>query len=201
MRILLLNGPKRSGKDTTANFLAARVEGGVRIGIADHLKRVSHIMAFGPAGYAMDPNHFDAVKEIPHPAFAGMSPRQFYIHVSERVLKPLYGEDYFGNRFVDAVEAARAEGAKVVFVPDSGFREEAEPVVRKYGVENVRLVRVHREGCTYEGDSRKYIALADLGVWETDAQNVTGAPEVMQINLLGIVREWVGDGFGIERAA
>lgn len=176
-KVLLLNGPARSGKDSLARFLVRGFSGTVRIGFADHLKRLAHVLCFGPPGYDMDPNAFDAVKEVPKLEFAGMSPRQFYIHVSERVCKPLFGEGYFGDRFVDA---ARASGAPLVVVPDSGFREEAERVVEAFGKDDVLLVRLRREGCSFAGDSRDYITLADLGVAMVQIENVTGRPGLAQ---------------------
>jgi len=58
-------------------------------------------------------------------------------------------------------------------VPDSGFREEAEAIVREAGAGDVLLVRLHRPGHGFSGDSRGYIDLDDLGVescdvWETE---------------------------------
>ncbi len=184
-KVLLLNGPPRSGKDTLARAIVEALDNTVRIGFADHLKRLAHFMAYGPAGLEMDPNALDDVKEIQAAAFAGMTPRQFYIHVSERVLKPLYGPGYFGDRFVDA---ARASGAELVVVPDSGFRGEAERVVGSFGAENVLLARLRRDGCTYAGDSRSYIDLSDMGVKCVEVENVTGDPNLARAILLDAVR-------------
>ncbi len=188
MKVVLLNGPARSGKDTLAQFLVREFAGAVRIGFADHLKRLAHVMCFGPAGWDMDPNAFDGTKEAPREAFAGMSPRQFYIHVSERVCKPLFGGGYFGDRFVDA---ARASGADLVVVPDSGFRREAERVVEAFGASNVLLVRLSRDGFTFEGDSRDYIVLSDLDVAAVEIENVTGRPEIASAALDGALTEWL----------
>ncbi len=185
MKVVLLNGPARSGKDSLARYLVETRLNTARIGFADHPKRLAHVMAFGAMGWDMDPNAFDAVKEIAHPGFAGMSPRRFYIHVSERVCKPLFGAGYFGDRFVDA---ARASGAALVVVPDSGFRGEAERVAEAFGALNVLLVRLSREGTSFAGDSRGYIDLSDLGVAAVEIENVTGRPELAQKALADAIK-------------
>ena len=51
---------------------------------------------------------------------------------------------------------------------DSGFVPEAVPIVKMFDAENCTLIRVHRKGCDFSGDSRSYI---DLGVKTIDVEN------------------------------
>ena len=81
-----------------------------------------------------------------------MSKRQWFIHMSENVIKPSFGASAFGDMFVNSMPE---EG--LVFCSDSGFPEELQPVIDHVGVENVLVVRIHRDGCTYEGDSRSML--------------------------------------------
>ncbi|QXN60182.1 hypothetical protein KUA24_115 [Vibrio phage HNL01] len=81
-----------------------------------------------------------------------LSTRELLIHCSERILKPAIGKDVFGKMFVNNLPE---EG--IVFVSDGGFPEELQPTIDHVGAENVLVVRIEREGCTFEGDSRNYL--------------------------------------------
>jgi hypothetical protein len=80
-----------------------------------------------------------------------MSRREAMIHVSENIIKPKKGLDYFGQSVAEEIE----EG-KNYALADGGFVEELEPIVQKVGKENVVIVQLTREGHDYSTDSRKY---------------------------------------------
>jgi hypothetical protein len=181
-RVILLNGPPRVGKNTSAELLRAATPASTVIGFSHHLKRMVHGIYLGAAGWAMDPDAFDAVKSEPQDMLNGKSWRWAYIHYSEQVIKPLHGKEWFGEMFVRAMHAS---GAQAVIVPDSGFREEAERTVREVGHENVLLIRLHRDGVTFAGDSRSYISLADFGVREIDIENIEGRAGMMLAAIAG----------------
>lgn len=85
------------------------------------------------------------------PKFIEISVREAMIYVSECVVKPAFGDDYFG--------IARAESLQdgEWAVEDScGFILELEPTLEKLGQENCLLIRIHGRG-TFAGDSRNYI--------------------------------------------
>ena len=104
--------------------------------------------------YLSNPVKFRWFKDIPLYKINNttMSKREALIHVSENVIKPFFGQDAFGQM---AANDLPEEG--VVFFSDSGFAEELRPIIEKVGEENILVVRVHREGCTFEGDSRDYL--------------------------------------------
>lgn len=176
MKVILLNGPPRVGKNTAANMLAVEFDCAI-IGFSHHLKRMVHGIYLGREGWDMDPDAFDGCKDEPQAMLSGMSWRKAYIFYSEQVIKPLHGKDWFGSQFV---KAATASGADIVVVPDSGFVQEAERTVREFGAENVRLVRIFKDGCSFDGDSRGYIGLKHLGVVEHEINNVHGQPQIMR---------------------
>lgn len=161
MKIILFNGPPHVGKDTAAEILVQRL-GADRIGFADHLKEATHA-AYGMFGLPW--YHFQAVKDMPREEFLGLTPRRAYILHSENYIKPIHGNDFFGKMFL---RRAASSQAKIIGVPDSGFKDEATPVVEKYGRENVALVRLHRKGCSFAGDSRGYI---DLDIQSFEVEN------------------------------
>lgn len=176
MKIILLNGPPRVGKNTAANMLAWELDC-VVIGFSHHLKRMVHGIYFGRAGWDMDPDGFDGCKSEKQQVLDGRTWRQAYIHYSENVIKPMHGKEWFGEQFV---KAAHASGSDIVVVPDSGFVQEAERTVREFGAANVRLVRLYKDGCTFAGDSRNYISLRHIGVVENEITNVHGQRQIMQ---------------------
>lgn len=81
-----------------------------------------------------------------------LSIRQAMIYVSEILIKPRFGEDYFG-----LARANEVESNEVVIDDSCGFLEELPPLIDKIGNENILLVRIHQYGKDFSGDSRKYI--------------------------------------------
>lgn len=172
-RIILVNGPPRAGKDTAQEAVADSI----RCKFAQIVKEGTHA-AFGlnPQVYPMD--YFEDVKDQPQEVFFGRTPREAYISYSEDFMKPFTGDkQVFGKLLAKRIEDIfnvwlDNDLTNLPFiVTDSGFREEAEAIVEAFGAENVKLIRVHRDGCTFEGDSRDYISLDDLGVEEEDVVN------------------------------
>lgn len=168
MKVILLNGPPRSGKSTIALELQ-KFFGEDRcgiIGFSHHLKKMVHKIYGLPDSTPVEA--FDSVKDTSSPIFLGMSPRQAYIMWSEKAAKVFHGNTFFGRMFM---RAAEADGRKLIIVSDSGFREEAEVVVERLGAENVYLVHLQRRGTTFDNDSRSYINLDHLSVFRWTAWN------------------------------
>lgn len=85
------------------------------------------------------------------------SSRQALIHVSENLVKPKKGKDYYGKKLVEKIEDS---SERFYFIPDSGFKEESAMVADK-GY-NVYIVHLERSGATFEGDSRKLLNKDDF---------------------------------------
>lgn len=175
-KIILFNGPPRSGKDTIANEVAARF-GSITPHIckfAAPLKSTAtHMYCGGDSGifHQLDSSE---MKDQPHYRFFGKTCREVQIAISETYFKPLHGEKVFGKILSQSITSAIEKEQKplnLFFVTDSGFRPEAEEVVQQHGADNVLLIRVHREGYDFKGDSRGYIDLKDLGVETIDLEN------------------------------
>lgn len=188
MKVILINGPPRVGKNTAANMISEVVPNCQVIGFSHHLKRMVHGIYLGRAGWDLDPDAFDNCKDTPQTMLAGMSWRKAYIFYSENVIKPLHGKEWFGEQFC---RTANLSCADLVVVPDSGFVQEAERTVREFGAANVRLVRLYKDGCTFVGDSRDYIGLKHLGVTEHEIINVHGQPQIMRDQMERLVEVWL----------
>ena len=160
-QILLINGPPRSGKDTAAKLIKKHFPHPVTIlKFADELKRRTH-GAFGLNDDVMGAGTFETSKDEPSEYFLGLTPRQAYIELSENFYKRLYGKRIFGELLAAEIEKYRGN---LIVVPDSGFMEEAQVLLEQFA--NIALVRLHRQGCTFEGDSRGYIALEGIPNWD-----------------------------------
>jgi len=184
MRVILINGAPRTGKDTAARAILRAIPGAVRIGFADALKEATH-GAYGmpDARYGA----FEGVKDEPRPEFRGVTPRAAYIGVSEQLFKPLHGPEVFGEMFL---ARARASRAPLVVVPDAGFAAEAMPTLRAIGVAHMLLIRLHAEGRgkTFAGDSRSHIDLP--GVLTLDLHN-DGEQAAFEAEVVQLVRDWL----------
>ena len=85
------------------------------------------------------------------------SSREALIHVSEDVIKPVKGKDYYGKRLVEKIEDS---SERFYFVSDSGYFEEASSVADKgYRVIIAQLIR---SGAPFEGDSRSLLNKDDF---------------------------------------
>lgn len=154
--VIILNGPPGIGKDTIGAYLTGCEFKAVKMSFKSPMFDIA-LAILGPELYGefidlyMDRDQ----KEKPQVITRGMSPRQFMIWISEEVIKPKFGEKYFGNRLALSIREMYRDLA--VVVTDGGFPEEIKPLV-KAGHE-VHICRLHREGFTFNGDSRNYIDL------------------------------------------
>ncbi|CAH2606503.1 conserved protein of unknown function (plasmid) [Rhodovastum atsumiense] len=187
MKLILLNGPPRAGKDTAASAILARMTGAVRLGMSYHLKEATHA-AYGMPGRPHDA--YEAVKDVPNADFFGQTPRAAYIAHSERYMKPLHGADVFGRIFV---RRALALNVQTIVAPDAGFADEWTPVIAEFGAGNMLLIRVHAEGRgrTFAGDSRSFISLP--GVVTVDLHN-DGDRSVFERQAVHAVLDWAWAG-------
>ena len=92
--------------------------------------------------------------------------REAMIYVSEIVVKPRWGDDWFGKERVrkmdkvgwSCVDLDTGKETPTLFTDDSAaFVDELYPLIDYVGQENILLLRIHRDGFTFEGDSRNYI--------------------------------------------
>lgn len=174
--IVLFNGPPGSGKDYIAKSSLDLVSDRASMveKFAKSVKQGVHGM-FGITydnGCVVRHDHFEDRKNTPLAEFMGMTPREAYIWYSEVVMKPKFGDDIFGKLTADRIEKS---DYSTFMVSDSGFAEEALVLVNRFGADNVKLVRMHREGHDFTGDSRSYINLPMCQVidFRNDSQSLS----------------------------
>jgi hypothetical protein len=137
MKIVFLNGPPHCGKDTAAERLATTMPCQL-LKFAAPIKR----MVCGALGETLQ--WLEKNKDRPDPRLNGETPRKFLIALSEDLIKPRYGDQFFGRCMVGELDKLDANGGVV------------------YGASNCLKVEIHREGKTFDGDSRSYWHMPEL---------------------------------------
>lgn len=153
-KVIVLNGPAGSGKDTIAGIMQETA------GFDTHsfkapMFNIAEVMLGGDKfeEFMSLYNNRDT-KEIPCDLLGGMSPREFFIHISESFVKPIMGKQHFGYLASQGVY----DSINHVVFSDGGFPDEVKALVfSEHSMYDVWVVRLHREGFTFEGDSRNYI--------------------------------------------
>ncbi|AKA61836.1 hypothetical protein Pm5460_26 [Proteus phage vB_PmiP_Pm5460] len=162
--ILVLNAPAGAGKDTIANRIIevspVFKKAEMKKPMWDIAKSVLGDDVFNL--FCELYNNRDT-KEVPHTLLGGLSPRKLFIHISEVWCKPLFGKDYFGQRMLQTVLANKPYET---ILSDGGFNEELVPAL--YAGETVMIVRLFRDGYSFDGDSRSYLNIQHDNAWYMD---------------------------------
>lgn len=161
MKIIILNGPRDTGKDTAADYLVERY-GYTKLEMKGSLRKLAHQIA---SLTSKDPValcnalEFDRdLKDMKRVSeFGDRTWPEFIIWLSETVCKPIFGQDVFA---LAAVKAVRDSGADKIVFSDGGFQAEADALYDELFPCAFLLVHVHREGRSFSSvrkDSRGYV--------------------------------------------
>lgn len=182
-KVIILNAPPASGKDTIASILARDFDCAMS-GFKDPMFKIASAM-LGQENYKQFIAFYNdrEQKEKPHDILGGKSCRDFMIWISEGVIKPMFGNDHFGKLASYSIEGAES----VVVFSDGGFPDEVKTLVGE-GHE-VHLVRLWRSGYSFGGDSRDYITICGMGdkYHEHDVKLIDGRPVKAAMEIAKIV--------------
>jgi hypothetical protein len=156
-KIFVMNSPPNTGKDVAAEYIAEKYQA-QHLRFKDGLYKVAAMVA----GIDVESMKWSATqrltKETPQPYFIinglSVSPRQWLIHCSENIVKPLLGKDFFGKQLAQSITS------DLVVASDSGFESEIIPLLE--AGHDVYVFRIEREGYTFAGDSRNYLPTSPL---------------------------------------
>jgi hypothetical protein len=166
LRVLLLNGPPRCGKDTLGRILHEEL---TQRGVSASLESFKDTLIDSACRrYGVDRlqfmHRYEVDKERPVAWLCTssdglpLSRRQALIHHSEHEMKPQLGSDIF-VRLWYAAQINRANAAvdqnHVFIFTDCGFDIEVLALMT-YNL-NVHVVHVRRPGTNFAGDSRTYV--------------------------------------------
>lgn len=162
-KIILLNGPPSSGKDTAAKHIRQTFT-------IDHttpkrvvLDRMSMPIKRAFAGTMGLPitedgtvEPWESMKKEIIPEF-GVSYRQWQIDFSESFLK-CYRQEIFGELLAARIGRRFSRNiANLIVIPDCGFDIEIKVIYARFDPKDILLIRCHRHGFTFLGDSRSYV--------------------------------------------
>lgn len=148
--IILFNGPPGTGKDEGCLFL--KYLNFEHVEFKDALFEETFKYFDVSKEWFMDGYSIRSVKERKEAVLGDRSRRDALIHVSENVIKPLHGKDYFGVKVAEKIVKD-----KDYCFSDGGFQEEVFPIINKVGANNLCLVQLTREGSDFSTDSRRYL--------------------------------------------
>lgn len=188
-KLLLLNGPPRSGKDECAKHLYSKPLTKGQNMMFPHWFRMSQ-----PIKDAIrvtwglteaEVKELEKSKDAPNKRFGGKSYRQAQISFSEDWMKKQFGPRIFGEL---ALARLRKSIATLFICSDSGFAEEVYPLLEMFDKQDILIVKLHRPGYSFEGDSRSYIRIP--GVKEVNIYN-DGPLAMLLHQVEEVARIWV----------
>ena len=172
--IVIFNGPPASGKDEAASLYKEKYGfGNLSFKYQLFKETVKHFDV--DERWFMEGYNDRTQKEKSEFALQGMSRREAMIHVSEDIIKPKKGLDYFGKSVAEEIFED-----KNYALADGGFVEELEPIIEKVGAENIVIVQLTREGCDYSSDSRKYFNGRLINEWTVGSKTAIDKAYVLK---------------------
>jgi hypothetical protein len=194
-KVILFNGPPRVGKDTAVTLARTDFEdaglSAMNVKFAKELKLRTHAIVgayvrpnVSPSGGShlelcdrdaprariAPADFFEADKDKALAVFRGKTPRESYIGLSEKYFKPMYGVEIFGELLLEN-DITSNPTMDSFLISDSGFESEVMPLMRRYGADRIKLIRIFREGCDFSKDSRGYLDLSHHGITTIDVHN------------------------------
>ncbi len=195
-KIILLNGPPSSGKDTAAKHIRQMVLRStfpqISVCILDRMSMPIKRAFAGTMNLPIDADgnvdYWEAHKEEIVPQF-GVSYRQWQIDFSERFMKPIFDEAIFGVLLSARIKRRfEKKIADLLVIPDCGFQVEIATLYHYFNPDDILLIRPHRNGFTFSGDSRSYVR-APSGAAVFDPIN--SLPEEYEKQIEAGVRCWL----------
>lgn len=175
MKMIVLNGPPRSGKDTFLKLLKAVFMDDLP---TDTFIPFSYkwVLCEGVAQrYNVSPqtiwdlNADTTKKDKPKKLFGGKSVRQCLIYESEEVIKKELGENGVAIKTFENLKkhvySLNIDLEKCVLIsPDGGFESEMNCAMEFFGLKrsDIMLIQFQRDGCTFDGDSRSFLSNPDM---------------------------------------
>jgi len=154
-KVIVLNGAPSTGKDTIAHFFRNKFYFEKM-----EIKTELFAAALSISGISEQDwferyeNRKDSLKEVPWDRLNGISQREFLIKISEEWMKPVFGNSVFG---IKAAKRILKSEEDIFIFSDGGFQEEFDAITSAVGEDNVLLIRLHRNGCSFEIDSRSHL--------------------------------------------
>ena len=171
MKIIITNGPPRSGKDTMCRLIREGITGHDLIPMS--YKKTLYVGVARRYGLSVEAvfqmNADTLIKDEPSSIFGGKSVRQALIFESEQVIKKKYGPQGVAIQTFKLLEeeygVERLKKA-ILYCSDGGFNSELQAAYDYFdiSVEDVYIARMLRVGCSFDGDSREFLNNPDIAI-------------------------------------
>jgi hypothetical protein len=148
---VIFNGPPGSGKDEGCEFLATHY-GYKHLSFKEELFTDTISLFRVSREWFFEGYDNRAMKERSEEMLGGFSRREAMIFTSENVIKKIFGKDHYGKKTAENVNSVSS-----YCFSDGGFIEEVMPVINNLGKENICIVQIFRDGCSFSSDSRNYL--------------------------------------------
>ena len=182
-KLIILNGPPKSGKDYTANFISTHLNA-EKVKLAKFLKEKAHALIGKPH---LPHDHYELLKDIPIADFENKTPREFYIALSENFYKPLYGKDYFARQLFQYIKNS---SNNLFICSDGGCQEEIDYLEKQLGSDCLMLINISRKNCDFNSDSRSYINLNNKENQIFIINTEKNFDKLLELILLPIIKKW-----------
>lgn len=150
-KLLLLNGPSRSGKDTIGGLLKEMWPDKV------YLTKFSILLkelTYQSYGLDVPHDHFEDRKDEPCEEFGGLTVRGAIINYWTTVFLPKHGPGAIGAELGESL--LQMTLPEWVVITDSGFAAEARSLGNVLAPERTVVAEIHRPGCDFRNDSRSH---------------------------------------------
>lgn len=179
-KIMILNGPPRCGKDTAAEAIVSYFG----FDVCKHVKFSAPLKDIASSILGYDQRTLEINKDK---ILQGndISFRDAQIHTYIQ-LAQVYGEDWLGKWLVNSLDNYDHE---FFVVSDGGRAADIRSLLRVIAPNDLQIVQIMREGCTFSGDIRSYIS----------AHNVRTRPivnknrETFKAEMIDFAGEFFGD--------
>ena len=178
--VIVLNGPPRAGKDTAIHALQAAFPG---IEVYQFFRPIKE-MLHADLGLDVPYDHYESLKDVELPEFGNMTPRKAYIAKGDQ-LEAQFGPTVLTDIYFEALN--RCTGS--FLVTTCGKDSEAVKQAEIFGVDNMLVMRIHRAGKDFAGDSRSWVVSRHLNL--CDVTNIPGQPRAYQAEVAAVAREFV----------
>lgn len=159
-KFFLLNGPPYCGKDSLANAVVSTDRNSfVKASFVFPIKEATKAFF----GLTMDEVKYlesaPQIKDATQADFFGRSWRQVNIDFAEKFAKLIYGKEFAGELLAKRVvkQFSHTTVMPNIIISDCGFNEEIQPLIKEFGAENVKVIKIARPGSDYSKDSRNYV--------------------------------------------
>lgn len=159
-KLLILNSPPEGGKDHLKECFLSSDEATEGVEFKTKLLELFGII-YDLSEEKVAKMMQRHLKELPMDSLGGRSPREALIHISEDVIKPMFGRDYFGKSLLRQCKIGNYTKA---VASDGGFVEEITPFIKDGWEVTILQVYPYRNGelLTFKKDSRSYVNRSDF---------------------------------------